>query len=103
MVDRDPALDGRRVLVVGGDGVEAQLLATLRSTGLVVEWVGGFDNAASRLAGVRFEAVLVLTKRVSHAVGDHAVRIGEECGAVVVHVHTLGQASVVDAAREALL
>lgn len=99
---RDPELDGRRILLVGGDGVEAPLLATLRATGLAVDWVGGFDNAAARLTRVRFEAVLILTKRVSHAVGDHALRIGEECGAVIVHVHTLGQASVLDAAREAL-
>lgn len=98
----DPALAGRRLLLVGGDGVEGPLLDTLREAGLEVTWLGGFDNGASRLIGAQFDVVLVLTRRVSHAVGEHGVRIGEDCGAVVLHVHTLGQATVLDAAREAL-
>jgi HEAT repeat protein len=98
----DPALDGRRVLVVGGDGIEGPLLGALRSAGLAVDWLSGFDNGASRRRFVTLDAVLVLTARVSHAVADHAARIGEESGAVVVHVNKLGQAAVIEAAREAL-
>lgn len=100
--DLDPALDGRKVLVIGGDGIEGPLLGTLRSAGMDVNWLSGFDNAASRKSFATLDAVLILTARVSHAVADHAARIGEESDAVVVHVNRLGQVAVIEAAREAL-
>jgi hypothetical protein len=99
----DPKLVGKRVLLVGGDGIEGPLVEALGEAGLDVQWIGGFDNRAARLAGASFDAVLILTKRVSHANSEHAIRIGEAGGAVVVHVQTLGKASVLDAAREALV
>jgi hypothetical protein len=99
---REPNLEGRRILVVGGDGVEGPVLGALRATGLEVDWLSGFDNAASRKSYAALQAVLVLTSRVSHAVAEHAARIGDESGAVVVHVSRIGQAAVIDAARDAL-
>jgi hypothetical protein len=101
-VTPDPSLTGRRVLVVGGDGLETQLVGCLQRLGLEAEWLSGFDNQASRMQGAQFDAVPLLTRRVSHAVADHAIRIGERGGATVVHVDTLGQTSLVEAAREAL-
>ena len=98
----EPALAGRKLLLVGGDGVESHLVAALGRAGLDVTWLSGFDNEAARTTGARFDAVLVLTKRVSHAAAEHGVRIGEGCGAVVLHVHTTGQSTVLEAAREAL-
>jgi hypothetical protein len=99
----DPELTGKRILLVGGDGVEGPIVKALCATGLDVLWMSGFDNQVAHLKEAFFDAVVVLTKRVSHAGAKHAVRIGENGGAVVVHVNTLGQDSVIDAAREALV
>jgi len=98
----EPTWAGRKLLLVGGDGVESHLVGALGRAGLDVTWLSGFDNEAARTTGARFDAVLVLTKRVSHAVAEHGVRIGESCGAVVLHVHTTGQSTIIEAAREAL-
>lgn len=101
-VEPDPTFVGRRVLVAGGDGVETHLVAALEARGLQVLWLSGFDNAASRKSDASFDVVLILTRRISHAVAEHAVRIGEACQAIVLHVHSVGQDSVLDAVREAL-
>lgn len=99
----DPELMGKRVLLVGGDGVEGPIVKVLCATGLDVVWMSGFDNEIAHLKDAVFDAILVLTKRVSHAGAKHAVRIGEKGGSVVVHVNTLGQDSIIDAARDALV
>lgn len=95
--ERIPELEGKRVLILGGDGRHKTMLERLRAAGLEIEWMSGFEQRAARSAINRLDAVVVIWKCISHAVAEHAPLIAERSGAPIIYARSATANAVLEA------